>query len=110
MAITSAGICAAADQLQGFVGFNRKSGRHIVRFSEDSFGLDVTEDSITPTSEFVWHAADNSELMTLKRERLRLLVELRIDERLAISEPLRVYLRRDDLPEISAVRLLQRRA
>ena len=110
MAITSAGICAAADQLQGFVGFNRKSGRHIVRFSEDSFGLDVAEDSITPTSEFVWHAADNSALMTLKRERLRLLVELRIDERLAISEPLRAYLRRDDLPEISAVRLLQRRA
>ncbi|MDQ7984497.1 DUF2025 family protein [Pseudomonas sp. G34] len=110
MAITSAGICAAADQLQGFVGFNRKSGRHIVRFSEDSFGLDVAEDSITPASEFVWHAADNSALMTLKRERLRLLVELRIDERLAISEPLRVYLRRDDLPEISAVRLLQRRA
>lgn len=110
MAITSAGICAAADQLQGFVGFNRKSGRHIVRFSEDSFGLDVAEDSIIPTSEFVWHAADNSALMTLKRERLRLLVELRIDERLAISEPLRVYLRRDDLPEISAVRLLQRRA
>ena len=46
--------------------------------------------------------------MTLKRDRLRLLVDLRIDERLAISEPLRVYLRRDDLPEISAVRLLQR--
>ena len=108
MAITSAGICAAADQLQGFVGFNLKTGQHIVRFSEDSFDLDVAEQSITPTSEFVWQAADDAELMTLKRERLRLLVELRIDERLAISEPLRVYLRRDDLPEISAVRLLQR--
>ena len=44
MAITSAGICAAADQLQGFVGFNLKTGRHIVRFSEDSFGLDVAVD------------------------------------------------------------------
>ena len=37
------GICAAADQLQGFVGFNLKTGQHIVRFSEDSFGLDVAE-------------------------------------------------------------------
>ena len=110
MAITSADICAAADALQGFVGFNLKTGQHIVRFSEDAFGLDIAEDSITPTSEFVWQAADDAELMTLKRERLRLLVELRIDERLAISEPLRVYLRRDDLPEISAVRLLQRSA
>lgn len=107
MAITSAGICAAADQLQGFVGFNLKTGQHIVRFSEDSFGLDIAEDSITPTSEFVWEAA-NAELMTLKRDRLRMLVELRIDERLAISEPLRVYLRREDLPEIAAVRQLQR--
>ncbi|KAB0548803.1 DUF2025 family protein [Pseudomonas argentinensis] len=107
MAITSAGICAAADQLQGFVGFNLKTGQHIVRFSEDSFGLDITEDSITPTSEFVWEAA-SAELMTLKRDRLRMLVELRIDERLAISEPLRVYLRREDLPEIAAVRQLQR--
>nr|WP_288454779.1 DUF2025 family protein [uncultured Pseudomonas sp.] len=108
MAITSAGICAAADQLQGFVGFNLKTGQHIMRFSEDSFGLDVAEDSITPTSEFVWQAADGVDLMTLKRDRL--LAELRIDERLAISEPLRVYLRRDDLPEISAVRLLKRSA
>lgn len=107
MAITSAGICAAADQLQGFVGFNLKTGQHIVRFSEDSFGLDIAEDSITPTSEFVWEAT-NAELMTLKRDRLRMLVELRIDERLAISEPLRVYLRREDLPEIAAVRQLQR--
>lgn len=107
MAITSAGICAAADQLQGFVGFNLKTGQHIVRFSEDSFGLDIAEGSITPTSEFVWEA-DSAELMTLKRDRLRMLVALRIDERLAISEPLRVYLRREDLPEIAAVRQLQR--
>ncbi|MEQ9726217.1 DUF2025 family protein [Pseudomonas sp. WHRI 8822A] len=110
MAITSAGICAAADQLQGFVGFNLKTGRHIVRFSEDSFGLDVAEHSITPASEFVWQAAHSTELMTLKRDRLLMLVDLRIDERLAVSEPLRVYLRRDDLPEITAVRLLQRSA
>lgn len=34
-------ICAAAERLYGFVGFNAKTGRHIVRFSEDSCGLDV---------------------------------------------------------------------
>jgi hypothetical protein len=49
MSITSASICAAADLLQGLVGFNAKTGRYIVRFSEDSFGLDVLEQSITPT-------------------------------------------------------------
>lgn len=107
MAITSAGICAAADQLQGFVGFNVKTGQHIVRFSEDSFGLDITETSITPTSEFVWAAGDVPNVMVLKRDRLRLLFDLRIDERLNIGEPLRVYLRREDLPEISAERHLQ---
>ena len=36
MSITSASICEAADQLQGFVGFNARTGQHIVRFSEDS--------------------------------------------------------------------------
>lgn len=107
MAITSADICAAADQLKGFVGFNLKTGQHIVRFSEDSFGLDIAEDSITPTSEFVWAAGDTPELMTLKRDRLGLLSDLRIDERLNIGEPLRIYLRREDLPEISAQRQLQ---
>ena len=54
MSITSTDICQAADALKGFVGFNRKTGRYIVRFSEDSFGMDVADDSITPTSEFVW--------------------------------------------------------
>ena len=107
MAITSADICAAADQLRGFVGFNVKTARHIVRFSEDSFGLDIAEDSITPTSEFVWIAGDAPELMILKRDRLQLLFDLRIDERLNIGEPLRIYLRREDLPEISAERHLQ---
>ncbi|HHX6915176.1 TPA: DUF2025 family protein, partial [Pseudomonas aeruginosa] len=52
MSITSTDICQAADALKGFVGFNRKTGRYIVRFSEDSFGMDVADDSITPTSEF----------------------------------------------------------
>jgi hypothetical protein len=94
MSITSASICAAADQLQGFVGFNAKTGRYIVRFSEDSFGLDVLEKSITPTCE----------LMNLDRTRLQLLLEQNIDERLNISEPLRVYVRRSDMPEISAER------
>ena len=56
MRITSQLICQAADQLNGFVGLNRKTGQHIVRFSEDSFGMDVADDNITPASEFVWHA------------------------------------------------------
>ncbi|MNY70878.1 hypothetical protein D3C86_2091000 [compost metagenome] len=45
--------------------------------------------------------------MTLKRERLQLLLDLRIDERLNIGEPLRVYMHRQDLPEITAKRLLR---
>lgn len=105
MSITSTGICEAADQLQGFVGFNARTGQHIVRFSEDSFGLDVAQGSITPTSEFVWQARSDN-LMVLKRERIQLLLDLRIDERLNITEPLRVYMRRQDLPEISAERRL----
>jgi len=107
MAITSTVICAAADQLQGFVGFNSKTGRHIVRFSEDAFGLDVIESSITPTCEFVWESTASSALMTLKRDRLQLLCKLRMDERLHIGEPLQVYLRREDLPEICAERHLR---
>lgn len=103
MSITSASICAAADKLQGFVGFNAKIGRYIVRFSEDSFGLDILDSSITPTCEFVWRAFDG-ELMNLDRARLKLLLEQNIDERLNISEALRVYVRRSDLPEISAER------
>jgi hypothetical protein len=86
MSITSASICAAADQLQGFVGFNAKTGRYIVR-----------------SCEFVWRAFDG-ELMNLDRARLKLLQEQNIDDRLNISEPLRIYLRRTDLPEISAER------
>lgn len=107
MAITSTSICAAADQLRGFVGFNAKTGQHIVRFSEDAFGLDVIATSITPTREFVWAGSNAPTLMTLKRDRLRLLCALRIDERLNIGEPLHTYLRREDLPEISAERHLR---
>jgi hypothetical protein len=106
MSITSASICEAADQLQGFVGFNGRTAQHIVRFSEDSFGLDVPQDSITPSCEFVW-CAGPEQLMTLKRERIQLLLDLRIDERLNIGEPLRVYMHRQDLPEITAERLLR---
>ena len=106
MSITSASICEAADQLQGFVGFNPRIGQHIVRFSDDSFGLDVPQDSITPSCEFVW-GTGQAQLMTLKRERLQLLLDLRIDERLNIGEPLRVYMQRQDLPEITAERLLR---
>ncbi|MDT4862102.1 hypothetical protein FQZ97_967370 [compost metagenome] len=108
MSITSASICEAADQLHGFVGFNAKTGQHIVRFSEDSFGLDVLEDSITPTCEFVWRA-EADELMTLQRERIQLLLDQRIDDRLNIGEPLRVYMRRQDLPEITAERRLRKK-
>ena len=106
MSITSADICQAADRLQGFVGFNGKSGKHIVRFSEDSFGMDVADASITPASEFVWQPVDN-QLMTLKRELIQLLVDQNINDRLAITEPLLAYLRRRDLPEIQAQRVRQ---
>lgn len=103
MSITSATICAAADQLQGLVGYNAKTGQYIVRFSEDSFGKDVPDDRIVPACEFVWQPLLGN-LMTLSRERLQLLIEQNIDDRLQISEPLRLYLRRQDLPEIQAER------
>ena len=103
MSITSSTICAAADALQGLVGLNGKNGLHIVRFSEDSFGLDVAEESIQPCAEFVWQPLQGT-LMTLSRKRLGLLLEQRIDDRLNITEPLRVYLHRSDLPEIIAER------
>lgn len=99
MKITSAAICEAADNLAGFVGYHHKAQRYIVRFSEDSFGMDVSDDSIIATCEFVWMPVKNG-LMTLGRERLQLLLEQNIDDRLRISEPLRVYMRRVDLPEI----------
>ncbi|MCQ4257689.1 DUF2025 family protein [Stutzerimonas stutzeri] len=104
MSITSADICQAADRLQGFVGFNSKSGRHIVRFSEDSFGMDVADASITPTSEFIWHPLDG-QVMTLKRELIQLLIDQNVNDRLGISEPLLAYMRRAELPEIQAQRI-----
>ncbi|PWB32817.1 DUF2025 domain-containing protein [Pseudomonas sp. SDI] len=106
MHITSQDICAAADQLKGFVGFNHKSGKHIVRFSEDSFGMDVADASIIPSCEFVW-AAVEGELMSLRRDLIEVLLAQNVDERLNITEPLRVYLRRRDLPEIAAQRRLR---
>jgi hypothetical protein len=45
--------------------------------------------------------------MTLKRDLLALLLEQNIDDRLNITEPLRIYVRRVDLPEITAVRRLK---
>ena len=105
MRTTSTFICQAADQLKGFVGLNRKTGQYIVRFSEDAFGMDVADDGIIPTSEFVWApAADGA--MALKRERIQLLLDQNIDDRINITEPLRVYMKRRDVPEISAVRSL----
>ncbi len=104
MSTTSADICSAADALHGLVGFNHKQQRHIVRFSEDSFGLDVDEASIQPCAEFVWVPL-REKLMSLSRERLALLVEQHIDDRLNIGAPLHLYLQRGDLPEILAERL-----
>ncbi|MFV3289640.1 DUF2025 family protein [Pseudomonas sp. NY11955] len=106
MAITSQDICNAADQLKGFVGFHGKRGVHIVRFSEDSFGMDVADATITPCSEFVWRP-EQGRRMALCRERLALLLGQHVDDRLNIGEPLRAYLRRRDLPEIVAERSLQ---
>lgn len=103
MSLTSADICNAADALMGFVGFNRKLGKYIVRFSEDSFGMDVPDDSITPAAEFVWTVKSGS-LMTLSRECLQILLEQNINDRLNLGDALLVYLRRTDLPEISAER------
>lgn len=105
MRITSELICQAADQLHGFVGLNRKSGHYIVRFSEDSFGMDVADDGIIPTSEFVWQPLDE-QTMTLSRKHIQLLLDQNIDERINISEPLRAYMRRVEIPQISAVRSL----
>ncbi|MES2821795.1 MAG: DUF2025 family protein [Pseudomonadota bacterium] len=106
MSITSATICAAADRLIGFVGYNHKIARYIVRFSEDAFGMDVAEDSITPACAFVW-AQVEAEVMTLKRERIQILLDQPLDGRLNIGEPLRRYLQRLDLPEIRAQRRLK---
>ena len=109
MSITSATICAAADQLQGLVGYNAKTCQYIVRFSEDSFGKDVPDDRIVPACEFVWKPLLGN-LMTLSRERLQLLIDQNVDDRLQISAPLRLYLRRQDLPEIQAERYLRQPA
>jgi hypothetical protein len=106
MTIKSTDICAAAEQLKGLVGFNRKTHQYIVRFSEDSFGMDVDEASIMPASEFVWRATEG-EVMALKRERLQILLNQHVDDRLQISQPLRLYMQRHDLPEILAQRSRQ---
>lgn len=107
MRITSQLICQAADDLKGFVGLNRKTGQYIVRFSEDSFGMDVADDGIIPTSEFVWSAVSDT-TMTLKRELIQLLLDQNIDDRINITEPLRVYMNKPEVPEIVAVRSLVR--
>ncbi|WLH34353.1 DUF2025 family protein [Pseudomonas sp. FP2196] len=107
MRITSQLICQAADDLKGFVGLNRKTGHYIVRFSEDSFGMDVADDGIIPTSEFVWAQVSDT-TMTLKRELIQLLLDQHIDDRINITEPLRVYMSKREVPEIVAVRSLVR--
>ncbi|PTQ70106.1 uncharacterized protein DUF2025 [Pseudomonas sp. GV071] len=108
MNITSASICAAADELKGFVGFNTKTGQHLVRFSEDSFGLDVLESSITPACEFVWVQVEG-DLMSLNRDCLQLLLDQNIDDRLNLTPALHVYMRRRDLAEIHAERRVQKK-
>lgn len=107
MRITSQLICQAADDLKGFVGLNRKTGQYIVRFSEDSFGMDVADDGIIPASEFVWAKASET-TMTLKRELIQLLLDQHIDDRINITEPLRVYMSKVEVPEIVAARRLVR--
>ncbi|WP_277758938.1 DUF2025 family protein [Pseudomonas sp. A34-9] len=107
MRITSQLICQAADDLKGFVGLNRKTGQYIVRFSEDSFGMDVADDGIIPVNEFVWAPA-TAQTMTLKRALIQLLLDQNIDERINITEPLRVYMSKVEVPEIEAVRSLVR--
>ncbi|WP_353188041.1 DUF2025 family protein [Pseudomonas sp.] len=107
MRITSQLICQAADDLKGFVGLNRKTRQYIVRFSEDSFGMDVADDGIIPASEFVWARASET-TMTLKRELIQLLLDQHIDDRINITEPLRVYMSKVEVPEIVAVRSLVR--
>ncbi|MFS0828213.1 DUF2025 family protein [Pseudomonas phoenicis] len=107
MSITSYDICSAADRLEGLVGFHLKQGKHIVRFSEDAFGLDVVQDSLQPCSEFVWRLVGEGR-MALCRARLGLLFEQHMDDRLNIGESLRLYLKRSDLPEIIAERVAVR--
>jgi hypothetical protein len=107
MRITSQLICQAADQLKGFVGLNRKTGHYIVRFSEDAFGMDVADDGIIPSREFVW-VPGPEQTMTLKRELIQLLLDQNIDGRINITEALRVYMKRQDVPEITAQRRLVR--
>ena len=107
MRITSQLICQAADNLKGFVGLNRKSGQYIVRFSEDSFGMDVADDGIIAASEFVWATLSDT-TMTLKREFIQVLLDQHIDERINITEPLQVYMSKAEVPEIVAVRSLVR--
>jgi hypothetical protein len=46
--------------------------------------------------------------MTLKRELIQLLLDQNIDDRINVTEPLRVYMQRRDVPEIVAVRSLVR--
>lgn len=42
--------------------------------------------------------------MCLARERIQLLLDQNIDERINITEPLRVYMRRVEIPQIAALR------
>lgn len=106
MSITSADICAAARPTQRFCRLQRQAGHYIVRFSEDSFGMDVPDASITPASEFVWCPLEG-DLMTLKRERIQILLDQHVNDRLQISAPLLAYMRHQEQAEIVAQRFLQ---
>ena len=107
MRITSQLICQAADDLKGFVGLNRKTGQYIVRLGEVSVGMDVADVGISPVIDFVWAPA-TAQTRTLKRELIQLLLDQNIDERINITEPLRVYMSKVEVPEIEAVRSLVR--
>jgi len=67
--------------------------------------MDVADDGIIPASEFVWAPA-TEQTMTLKRELIQLLLDQNIDDRINITEPLRVYMNKREVPEIEAVRSL----
>ena len=68
-----------------------------IAFYRDAFGMEVAEDSIVPASEFVWREHTPG-VMVLAREHLRVLLDMNINERLNVSEPLLIYMRREDLP------------
>jgi len=82
-----------------------KHNRVSWRYNPARCGRGVAEEATPPPAEFVWQPVDE-QAMTLSRERIQLLLDQNIDDRINITEPLRVYMRRVEIPQISAVRSL----